>query len=382
MIYIDCTECIPDGSVSFHGGGNYGKRMVEILSKEMKIAVLLPESFQLIDEKDKQIFRNANVTTYIVKDLCEFDKFCADDILFLPLLPTRRLHIVKKIKNSSPTLKVYVTIHGTRMLDIVPEYMDEYYGVSSFKIVHYVIKLIKYFFARILYKKTFNKYIPYFDKVFTVSNDSMQKIISISTPQTIKPFYCGSINSEELFASEKQKENFALLVSGGRPEKNTIRTILGFQEFKKRDLSGLKLVITGVSPEKKEQILSYPLIDKKITSVVEILPYVSENKLKELYQSCKFVVCLSKSEGFGLAMVESVQNNIPILASAVTAVPEVLWSGAIYANPYKVKAIAKGFEDMQKEYEKMLKKIEYRKIVVHESIKSSDRDFVLEFKQN
>lgn len=175
-------------------------------------------------------------------------------------------------------------------------------------------------------------------------------------------------------------KNYALIVSGGRAEKNLLRTLVAFQKFKETDKTGLRLVATGITDERKVTLLKCNQIGKSILNDVTLLPYVDEDELKRLYEKCKFVICLSKSEGFGLAMIESTLNGKPILTSSRTAMPEVLWSGAYYADPLDVNSIVTAFEDIQKDdYSEKCKQVNRRKDWVLLSIENSDKDFVREF---
>ena len=279
-------------------------------------------------------------------------------------------------------MKIYVTIHGVRQLDLVPDYFDEFYKALKFKQIYFVKNILKYHFFRIIYKIIFKIYIPMIDKIFTVSNDSMQKIQNICHPQYIKHFYCGSINTDEIKIEEKsQHQNYVLFVSGGRPEKNLLRCLIAFQKYKAEDHSGLKLIVTGITEDTKISLLKHPRIEiKLINEFVEFLPYVNDDRLRELYTNCKYILYLSKSEGFGLPLVESCMYEKPILTSSLTAMPEVLRSGSFYANPYDICSIVTVLHKMtDASYDQLEEQSRRRKKIVLLEIENSDLDFITEF---
>ena len=233
------------------------------------------------------------------------------------------------------------------------------------------------------YKHVFKKYLPMFDKVFTVSNDSMQKIQRLSAPKQIKPYYCGSINTDALADQPltESKENYALFVSGGREEKNLLRTLIAFQRFKKYDETGLKLVVTGISEQLKNNLLNCSKLPKEnMEDNIELLQYVSDERLEQLYKNCKFVLYPSKSEGFGLPLVEACYYGTPIIAGSITAMPEVLGSTINYVDPYSVTSIESAIAYLAgSNYDTEMKKMLRKRDNVVLNIKNSDGDFVTEF---
>ena len=380
MIYIDCTECIPKGSIRFHGGANYGKRAVQLLSRAGKhVTVLLQKDSH--SEMDERFYSELNAKVIYIDDLQAFEGGASDDILFIPMIPTRRLSIIKKLQINNVGMKVYVTIHGVRKMDLRPDVMDHYYTYARIRYLRHFFSIIKYRFGCVAYKRLFSEYIPCFDKVFTDSNDSMQKIQRICSPRYIKYFYLGSINSDfDVYTAHSQGYYF-LVVSGGRPEKNLLRTLLAFQQFVEETNSEFKLIVTGISDEIRNNILCCPRFNQSLISEhVVFKPYVDAAELRELYINCKCVLYLSKSEGFGLPLVEAALYEKPIITSSITAMPEVLASGAYYANPYDVNSICRSMIDFCNIDEDYINNQSQRtrKLVI-DKINNADKDFLLEF---
>ncbi len=84
-----------------------------------------------------------------------------------------------------------------------------------------------------------------------------------------------------------------------------------------------ELHIGGDGPEKEHlQRLSS---DLGISDRVRMLGYIPENKLANRYRSCDLFVLPTRSlEGFGLVTLEALACGIPVLATPVGGIPEVL----------------------------------------------------------
>ncbi len=106
--------------------------------------------------------------------------------------------------------------------------------------------------------------------------------------------------------------------------------IKAFYEFRKTDPNS-KLILVGNGPEtKKLKNLSKNLkLDKEIIWID-----YSENVLKILKLSNVFVLP-SRYEGFGLVLLEAMYAGKPIIASNVSAIPEVIknnWNGLLFKH--------------------------------------------------
>lgn len=382
MIFVDYTDCIPLNGVKIHGGAEYARRVLTLLAKNgLMIEVLIPKEYKDYIREDKALFSRKEITVTAIEGMEVFHANDENAILFIPLIATHRMRVISAIKANNPNLKVYVTIHGTRLLDLKPDIMDMFYKGKRNRELFFLGEHVKYFASKILYKYTFSKFIPLFDGVITVSNDSLQKIQRLSSPVEITIFYEGSQNIDKWGMREpvaKGRKNIFLFVSGGRPEKNLLRTLIAFQNLKQEGETTMRLIATGISEEKKTDLLKCSLLDAScMESNVIFLPYVSDEKLDELYRSCKFILYPSKSEGFGLPLVDSCLYGIPCITSSLTATSEVLGSSAIYVDPYSVRSIQGGMRcALEMEYEEMLEGLKKTQKRVIASIEAADYDFV------
>lgn len=84
----------------------------------------------------------------------------------------------------------------------------------------------------------------------------------------------------------------------------------------------IKLVIAGDGPEKKDLenlIFNLNLNDK-------IILLGQRNDINQLMQSADVFVLPSIKEAFGLVILEAMQNNLPIIASKIGGIPEIIQS--------------------------------------------------------
>src|ERR1700682_5822957 len=79
-----------------------------------------------------------------------------------------------------------------------------------------------------------------------------------------------------------------------------------------------------------------------VESRVLFTGFVSHDDLTLLYNRASVFVYPSLYEGFGLPPLEAMACGCPVLASNVTAMPEVLGDAALLVNPLSVEELAEG----------------------------------------
>ncbi|MFH1129674.1 MAG: glycosyltransferase family 1 protein [Patescibacteria group bacterium] len=75
-------------------------------------------------------------------------------------------------------------------------------------------------------------------------------------------------------------------------------------------------------------------------SLILITGFVSEKELDDLYKNASLFVFPSLYEGFGLPPLEAMKRGVPVVASNLTCVPEILGDAVLYFNPLNVDDIA------------------------------------------
>ncbi len=75
---------------------------------------------------------------------------------------------------------------------------------------------------------------------------------------------------------------------------------------------------------------------------IQVLGFVSDSQLEELYQRASILAFPSLDEGFGMPILDAMARGVPVLTSNVSAMPEVAGDAALLVDPTDVNAIADG----------------------------------------
>ena len=149
-------------------------------------------------------------------------------------------------------------------------------------------------------------------------------------------FYSPSTSAEKpnIQYLPNKYNKYWLLVSGNRWVKNSARAILAFDElFTERPQLEGQVVITGLKSW-YELCLEIKNPDRFI-----LVGYVDEIELKSLYHNAYLLVYPSLNEGFGYPPLEAMHEGCPVIASAVSSIPEVCGDGVMYFNPFLIPEI-------------------------------------------
>lgn len=344
-LFIDVRHSffVSKESGKFNGGNNYSKRVIKLLADNVgnDTAIVLICTAETIDYIKKEI--SDNITEYLtVNDLSEIDAV-ENDIYFTPQCDDSLTYKTElsKFKKKNPNTKIYITVHDRRHLENLYDKYDHLLktGIKGNTIALTAGRCLN----ALLKENSIKKSVRNADKVFTVSNYSMQALLEYKKLKYINWFYQGIYNYTE---QTGQCEDYLLFVSSGRPEKNLIRALLAFEMYVKNSGNRtIKFKCVGITAElisKLESKLSldYEICEKQIL----FYNYVSQEELDDLYASCRFLVFVSKSEGFGLPVLEAALKCKPILASNRTSIPEVIGAAGVYVDPFNIQSICNGIE--------------------------------------
>lgn len=349
-IFVDFTNgAIGTAQTKYHGGGDFCrmilKELMDCRQTTYDIICLIKEGYKTSNEDENELLRTVHVRK--IASLSEVD-YQEQDILFLPIIDCFQINIIKIIRSNHPKLRVYCVLHGLRLIDVSKyDKYDKYYydGIRSIGLYTYLRRKA----AAIISKYYLKKYIPMYDRVYTVSNNSMQSIVRYCSPKFIKYFYRDIIRNlyEDNQNFDIKDCGYALFVNGNRYEKNLIRTLIAFAQYISESNSKLKLHVTGVSEYFEQKIQHIPEINlETIKTHVVFHDYLSYQELSKLYNNCSFLLYTSKSEGFGLPPLEALSRYKPTVASMLTSIPEVLGFSAYYVDPYDIASIKTGIAFM------------------------------------
>lgn len=351
-IYVDYTGSVSLGNKKFHGGSYFSKNLIVSLMKsvsnepDVELNVFWPDGYEPHDEYEKQIVDSDLIKKNTIKNLSEVEELGSDSIIVIPLISIKKWNVFETIKNNNPGCKLCVTIHGLRVDDLKYDAYDKYYGITSVKnYVNGAMNTVKKAYLRSLCKK----YLPFADKIFTVSNFTMQSILKICTVNNIKPYYEGVFEPSP-WTERKTNEDFILCVSANRSEKNFLRGLEAFIKYKRNTSDDIFLYATGVNDNFKRTIENLYSKDAVIIKKwVRMFDYVDNIVLETYYNECLFLLYPSKSEGFGLPILEMALRGKTAVASGITSIPEVVGAGVYYIDPYNVESIYQGLLYMTKQ---------------------------------
>lgn len=78
---------------------------------------------------------------------------------------------------------------------------------------------------------------------------------------------------------------------------------------------------------------------------ITFLGSVSHAELVRLVQGAYFTVYVSRGEGFGLPVTESLSAGVPVLTSSVSSMPEAAVGLGVLADPNRIDSVAAGWAD-------------------------------------
>ena len=133
----------------------------------------------------------------------------------------------------------------------------------------------------------------------------------------------------EEFSDEKE---FFLATGAIHPRKNLLNLLKAFSIFKRRQKSGMKLVIAGrfawKTDDLKEKLKTYKYRDD-----VVLTGYLTREVLSRLTASAYALVYPSLFEGFGLPPLEAMRSGVPALVSDIPALREISGPAALSFDP-------------------------------------------------
>lgn len=177
------------------------------------------------------------------------------------------------------------------------------------------------------------------DKIICISNQIKKYFLKkIKVPNSkLKVIYYG-LNKTDLNKKKKSKligiqlrdlKNFFVISCIARhvKQKSLDFLIKTFQQFKKTETKS-KLILVGDGPETKK----LKILAKKLGVYEDIIWINYVENVLQLLKLSKVFVLPSKYEGFGLVLLEAMYAKKPIIASRVSAIPEVIknnWNGLL-----------------------------------------------------
>lgn len=186
--------------------------------------------------------------------------------------------------------------------------------------------------------------------IITVSNYSKKEIVnklSISDKKIFVTYPAPSLersNSREVLTKFGINQPYAYYLGVAYPHKNLDRLLKAWEIFLISNphtqlvLSGKKNFFYGRLIEKNKKLFN----EKKVI----FTDYISDKESSELISNSKVFVFPSLYEGFGIPPVEAMNLGVPVAASNVTSIPEILEGAALFFNPEDPEEIARALDTL------------------------------------
>jgi glycosyltransferase involved in cell wall biosynthesis len=137
--------------------------------------------------------------------------------------------------------------------------------------------------------------------------------------------------------NEVPREPIILSVGAIQRRKNIVRLIEAFEQLTRE----WKLLLAGSfgfdSEAARERIQRSPRRQD-----IQVLGYVTDSQLEELYRRASILAFPSLDEGFGMPVLDAMARGVAVLTSNSSAMPEVAGAAALLVDPTDVQSIADG----------------------------------------
>ena len=142
----------------------------------------------------------------------------------------------------------------------------------------------------------------------------------------------------------REEEDFLLAVGTVEPRKNLVRVLEAFVRMRQgANVPPTRLLVAGRVGWERTDLVR---LIRSAAPDVEMLGYVSDDRLHNLVRRAKALVYPSLYEGFGLPVLEAMAAGCPVITSNRSSLPEVGGDAVIYVDPEKVASIAEAMRQI------------------------------------
>lgn len=207
---------------------------------------------------------------------------------------------------------------------------------------------------QVAYEQVFRRAVTQARAVIGVSHTTMADLarLPLRLPPVRKVIYEGVAESFFKPVLRHDRQRVRMLVGTANPyllyvgvwmgHKNLARLIEAYAQLRE-GRPGLRLVLAGsAKPGYGHVVETIRRLD--VEHDVLCIGFVPTHLLPALYAEAACLVFPSLYEGFGLPPLEAAAVGKPVVASAVSSLPELLGSAVTYVNPEHIPSIVRGIE--------------------------------------
>lgn len=228
------------------------------------------------------------------------------------------------------------------------------------------LKRINFFYLKSIIKHSFRKAV-YIVTISDYSKKEIMNLFKVAEEKIVRVY--GDSTLFELTSLQNQcpilDSPYFLYVGERRPHKNLENLIKAFALFKNNNLSDVKLVLVGKDHGNYSEKLISLINRLDLKKEVFILNSVDDEKLYCYYCHAKALILISFYEGFGSPLVEAMKLEIPIIASNIPIMQEIVGNGGLLVNPNNI-------EDISEKMKILMNSEEMRKELIKKGIKKAE----------
>lgn len=193
-------------------------------------------------------------------------------------------------------------------------------------------------------------YCRHVDGILTVSESSKCDLlhfigdpgveIAITSLGVRPEFARRSSHTQQVLQQHNLTFPYILCVGTIEPRKNLIRVVQAYARLLKEEGTDHRLVLVGAKGWKFSSLYQLLENDPYLRERVCFLGYVEDKDLPSVYQGASMLVYPSLYEGFGLPPLEAMAAGIPVVASKISSLPEVVGDAGLLVDPYSIEEIA------------------------------------------
>jgi glycosyltransferase involved in cell wall biosynthesis len=158
----------------------------------------------------------------------------------------------------------------------------------------------------------------------------------------INPHYNPMDKNKAAAAVEKRwglEPGFIFFLSTLEPRKNVPNLLKAYHMLRQRYKSKVKLVLAGKPGWLFEEI-DETVQQLQLEKDAIFLGRVTDQEVNWLYNTASMLVYPSFYEGFGLPPLEAMHCGLPVIASQIKVMPEVVGDAALLVDPHDVESLA------------------------------------------
>jgi glycosyltransferase involved in cell wall biosynthesis len=344
-IGIDCRTILNHEKEKGAGLGHYTYQLVRYLLKIDKDNDYFLFFDKTVKERRLKKITQQNVR-FVFFPFIYYTNFIPDkyaDYLLSAFFDRYRLDVLH-----SPTLnlpqfykgKAIVTAHDVGVLKF-PEFYPDKERSNLRKSILRAVKLAKRIIAvsQATKKDLENLLDVESEKIKVIYQGLDERFFKKTNPEII----------EKVKKKFKIKDDYILYLGTLEPRKNILRIIEAFERLKEKILKikdlKIQLVLAGAPGFSFKDIYERINLSKYKEDI--ILPgYIDPDDLDPLFEGARIFIFPSFYEGFGLPVIEAMAKGVPVIASNIEAIYEIVKDNAILVDPLNIAEISRAMFDL------------------------------------